>query len=95
MEPRESARADFARLLGGLALVVGWVGVYFAFQGHWLGVLLPLLATGVTYAAVRAGDVRARRRNAALREARLRLMKRLESLILELGDISEIVAAEQ
>ena len=32
--------------------------------------------------------------DAALREARLRLMKRLESLILELGDISEIVAAE-
>ena len=32
--------------------------------------------------------------DAALRQARLRLVKRLESLILELGDISEIVAAE-
>ena len=30
----------------------------------------------------------------ALRQARLRLMKRLEQLILQLGDISEIVAAE-
>jgi glycyl-tRNA synthetase beta chain len=30
----------------------------------------------------------------ALREARLRLMKRLEQLILQLGDISEIVAPE-
>ncbi len=30
----------------------------------------------------------------ALRQARLRLMKRLERLILQLGDISEIVAAE-
>jgi glycyl-tRNA synthetase beta subunit len=29
-----------------------------------------------------------------LREARLRLMKRLEGLILRLGDISEIVAPE-
>jgi hypothetical protein len=29
-----------------------------------------------------------------LREARLRLMKRLEQLILQLGDISEIVAPE-
>jgi glycyl-tRNA synthetase beta chain len=29
-----------------------------------------------------------------LRQARLRLMKRLESLILQLGDISEIVASE-
>ena len=32
--------------------------------------------------------------DAALRDARLRLMKRLEGLILELGDISEIVAVE-
>jgi glycyl-tRNA synthetase beta chain len=30
----------------------------------------------------------------ALRQARLRLMKRLEQLILQLGDISEVVAAE-
>jgi glycyl-tRNA synthetase beta chain len=30
----------------------------------------------------------------AVRRARLRLMKRLEALILELGDISEIVATE-
>jgi glycyl-tRNA synthetase beta subunit len=30
----------------------------------------------------------------ALRNARLRLMKRLEHLILQLGDISEIVAVE-
>ncbi len=29
-----------------------------------------------------------------LRQARLRLMKRLESVILQLGDISEIVASE-
>jgi glycyl-tRNA synthetase beta chain len=32
--------------------------------------------------------------DAALRDARLRLMKRLEQLILQLGDISEIVAPE-
>jgi glycyl-tRNA synthetase beta chain len=31
----------------------------------------------------------------ALREARLGLMKRLEALILKLGDISEIVAEKQ
>jgi glycyl-tRNA synthetase beta chain len=29
-----------------------------------------------------------------LRQARLRLMKRLEALVLQLGDISEIVASE-
>jgi signal transduction histidine kinase len=43
--------------------------VYFAFEGHWLGVLLPLLATAITFAVVRAGDLGARRRNAVLREA--------------------------
>ncbi len=32
--------------------------------------------------------------DARLREARLRLMKRLERAILQLGDISEIVASE-
>ena len=32
--------------------------------------------------------------DARLRQARLRLMKRLELLILQLGDISEIVASE-
>ena len=32
--------------------------------------------------------------DARLRDARLRLMKRLEVLILQLGDISEIVAPE-
>jgi glycyl-tRNA synthetase beta chain len=32
--------------------------------------------------------------DAALRQARLRLMRRLETLILQLGDISEIVASE-
>jgi glycyl-tRNA synthetase beta subunit len=30
----------------------------------------------------------------ALRHARLRLMKQLESLVLQLGDISELVAPE-
>ena len=33
--------------------------------------------------------------DARLRQARLRLMKRLELLILQLGDISEIVATER
>ena len=32
--------------------------------------------------------------DSSLREARLMVMKRLEQLILQLGDISEIVSAE-
>ena len=101
MEPRESVRGEFTRPLGGLALVVGWLGVYFAFQGHWLGVLLPLLATGVTFAAVRAGDVRSRRRNATLREAlasaatRNRELERLRRVAATLLASSELDAPLQ
>jgi glycyl-tRNA synthetase beta chain len=47
----------------------------------------PAVATFFTEVFVMADD-------AALRNARLGLMKRLESLILQLGDISEIVAPE-
>ena len=57
------------RVFGGIALAAGWLGVYFAFQGLWLGVLLPLLATAIAFGAVRADDIRARRQNATLREA--------------------------
>jgi signal transduction histidine kinase len=69
MEPPGRSRIDTTRLLGGSALLIAWVGVYFAFEGHWLGVALPLLSTVVTVAAVRAGDARASRRNAILRDA--------------------------
>lgn len=47
----------------------------------------PAVAQFFTDVFVMADDL-------ALRQARLRLMKRLEHLILQLGDISEIVAAE-
>ncbi len=69
MDRIDWARVDVARLLTGIALVVGWVGIYFAFQGHWLGIALPVTTTGLTFAALRAGDTRARRRSAVLRDA--------------------------
>jgi signal transduction histidine kinase len=62
-------RIDLARVLTGIALVVGWLGIYFAFHGRWLGIALPLVTTALTFAALRAGDARARRRSAALRDA--------------------------
>jgi signal transduction histidine kinase len=63
------AGTNAIRLVGGIAVVVGWVGVYYAFQGHWLGILLALLATGITFGAVHVGDLRSRAQNAALRDA--------------------------
>ena len=63
------ARINAIRLSVGIAIVAGWLGLYFAFRGHWLGILLPLLATGILFRAVRAGDRRARQQNADLRDA--------------------------
>jgi signal transduction histidine kinase len=63
------AGTNAVRLFGGIALIIGWLGVYYAFHGHWLGILLPLLATGITFGAVHVGDIRSRAQNAALRDA--------------------------
>ena len=96
----ERSPADPTRTLGGLALVLGWGGVYFAFQGHWLGILLPLLSTGVTLAAVRTGDARAQRRNAVLREAlassaarnrELERLRRVAATLLASGDLGALL----
>jgi signal transduction histidine kinase len=83
-------------VLTGIALAVAWVGIYFAFQGHWLGVALPLFATALTFAALRAGDARALRRSAALQEAlaasaaRTRELERLRRVAATLLASSEV-----
>jgi signal transduction histidine kinase len=64
-----STRIDASRILTALAVVVGWLGVYFAFEDHWLGLVFPLVTTTLAFAAVRAGDVLAQRRSATLRDA--------------------------
>ena len=93
-------RLDVARALGGVALVVGWLGVYFAFQGHWAGIVLPSISTVLTFAAVRAGDARARRRNAILREAlasaakrnrELERLRRVAATLLASSDLSGLL----
>jgi signal transduction histidine kinase len=56
-------------MLAGIAMMAGWVGLYFAFRGHWLGIALPLLTTLLGMAALRRGDALGRKRSGALREA--------------------------
>ena len=72
-EPRDErwqlAGTNVFRLVGGIAVAAGWIGVYYAFQGHWLGILLALVATGITFGVVYVGDLRARSQTAALRDA--------------------------
>ena len=55
--------------LSAVAVVVGWSGIYFAFQSHWLGIVLPLATTALTWLAVRRGEALGRRRSAELRTA--------------------------
>jgi signal transduction histidine kinase len=68
------------------AVVCGWFGVYFAFQGHWLGVLLPIVTTVLTLVALRRGDRLAHRSRARLAaaletaDARNRALERLSQL---------------
>ncbi len=69
-----------------VAVVCGWFGVYFAFQSHWLGIVLPLVTTALTIVALRRGDRLAGASRASLRnaleiaDARNRELERLSQL---------------
>jgi len=68
------------------AVVCGWFGVYFAFQGHWLGIALPIATTVLTMVALRRGERLAQRSRATLgaaletADARNRALERLSQL---------------
>jgi signal transduction histidine kinase len=55
--------------LSAVAVVVGWTGIYFAFQSSWLGIVLALATTGLSWVAVRRGEALGSRRSAELRTA--------------------------
>jgi signal transduction histidine kinase len=57
------------RYVTAAAVGVGWLGVYFAYRGHWLGIGLPLVTTLLTYAALRRGELLSRRQRESLRGA--------------------------
>jgi K+-sensing histidine kinase KdpD len=63
------SRLSAPRVVTAVALVLAWFGVYFAFQGHWLGVVLPLVTTFLTLVALRRRDTLAGARSEALRQA--------------------------
>ena len=68
------------------AVVCGWLGVYFAFQRHWLGIALLLVTTGLTLVALRRGGRLASASRSTLRnaleiaDARNRELERLSQL---------------
>jgi len=100
MERFHWARIDAARLVAGIALAVGWLGLYFAFDGHWLAIALALAATALTFGALRAADARLRRRNAALRDAlaasaarnrELERLRRVAATLLASSEIADLL----
>jgi signal transduction histidine kinase len=100
MERFDWARLDLARVLTWLAVVVGWLGIYFAFHNHWLGIALPLGTTALAVAALRAGGARARRRSAALRDAlaaaaarnrELERLRHVAATLLASGELSVLL----
>ncbi|HYC32909.1 MAG TPA: GAF domain-containing protein, partial [Gemmatimonadales bacterium] len=68
-EPLSWRRLFAPWVMACLAMVLAWIAVWLAFRGHWLGIALPLVATGLGLAAVRQWELVARRRNQALRQA--------------------------
>jgi signal transduction histidine kinase len=72
--------------LSALAVVVGWIGIGFAWRDHWLGVALPLVTTALAWLALRRGEALGKQRSAELRRAleaaavRTRELERLRHL---------------
>jgi signal transduction histidine kinase len=86
--------------LSVMAVLVGWLGVYFAFHDHWLGVLLPLLTTVLTLVAVRRAEALGRHRRrelqralegAAARNRELEGLRHLAATLLAGTDLAGVV----
>ncbi|MGQ0702835.1 MAG: ATP-binding protein [Gemmatimonadales bacterium] len=60
---------DHPARLTVIAAVVGWMALYFAFQNHWLGLVLAVATTVVGIAAAERGRIRSRARTAQLQAA--------------------------
>ena len=83
-----------------VAFAVGWVGVYFAFRDHWLGILLPLLTTVLTLLVVRRVEALGRHRRrelqraleaAAARNRELERLRHLAATLLAGTDLAGVV----
>jgi signal transduction histidine kinase len=86
--------------LSVLAFVVGWIGVYFAFRDHWLGILLPLMTTILTLLVVRRVETLAQHRrhelqraleSAAARNRELERLRHLAAALLAGTDLAGLV----
>jgi len=83
-----------------LAMAVGWLGIYFAYQGSWLGVILALACTAGGFMATRRGRELARMQRTRLegaiaasvaRNRELELLRRLGSTLLDVQSSRELL----
>ncbi len=86
--------------LSVVAFTVGWIGVYFAFRDHWLGILLPLMTTVLTLLVVRRVEALGRHRrqelqraleSAAARNRELERLRHLAAALLAGTDLAGLV----
>jgi signal transduction histidine kinase len=84
-----------------LAVVIGWLGVWQAYRGSWLGVVLPLVTTGLTWLAVvegrrlgreRSGQLRRALEASATRNRELERLRQLSATLLASTDLSRLIA---
>ena len=83
-----------------LALLLGWIGIFFAFRDSWLGLVFAGICTVGGFFAIRRGDVLARQRRARLegavsaaaaRNRELELLRRLGSILLGVRSSGELL----
>lgn len=83
-----------------LAILVGWVGIYFSYRNHWLGVGLAALCTAGGIVAMTRGRALSRRRRAKLESAidaaaarnrELELLRTLGSTLLGVRSSGELL----
>jgi signal transduction histidine kinase len=93
-------RPSRPELLSVVAFAVGWVGVYFAFRDHWLGILLPLLTTVLTLLVVSRVEALGRGQrqelqraleSAAARNRELERLRHLAATLLAGTDLAGVV----
>jgi signal transduction histidine kinase len=93
-------RPSRPEVLSLVAFTVGWIGVYFAFRDHWLGILLPLMTTVLTLLVVRRVEALGRRRShelqralesAAARNRELERLRHLAAALLAGTDLAGLV----
>ncbi|HEX7023311.1 MAG TPA: hypothetical protein VF187_00715, partial [Gemmatimonadales bacterium] len=82
-----------------VALIAGWLAIYFAYRDDWLGLILAMITTAGGFLAMDRGEMLSRQRQARLegavaaadaRNRELELLRRLGSILLGVRSSGEL-----